>query len=120
MRNGDAASEHLKSRSSNCIEIADRAVRDDSHASERLQNIRVNFADKGAPARTRIDILNYYDPRRGHGKDVLPPVRSLVQIAAAFHWRVGRSNARGGRVANDRRQVVEDAANAGIGESGVG
>ena len=49
----------------------------------------------------------------------IPPIRPIVDVTAAFHRRVGGSDACRDRMTNDRREIFEDAMDRGIGEAGV-
>jgi len=86
------------SRTFNCVEVTHRAIRDNSHTTERLQNMRVNFADKGAEP--GLESTSWMTTMRGagHCENFLPPIRPIVRYTAAFHGRVGSSDTRRDRI----------------------
>src|SRR5579863_6968759 len=78
MRNRYATREEVKTERLDCRQITHGTIGDISDAFQGEADQSVHFANQGAGAWFRVDVLNHHDPWFGNGCNVAPPVHVLV------------------------------------------
>src|SRR5580704_2866078 len=121
MRYGYVSREHVEFRRANIGQVPHRTIRDDSDATEREENVRVNLADKCTEAWWVVHVLYHDDARSRNGKNLIPPIGAVVVVVGfvGFHARIGTTQTSRGRIPGHRGLILEDAPDSGVGKAGV-
>jgi hypothetical protein len=112
------SSKKLETSAPHLRQIADGTIRNNREAPQGTQNVCVHFTDERAQSGAFFYIFHDHNARRRDLQNGLPPIRPIVVIVAV-HGRDGCAHSRGGGVADGRREILENAPYAGVGESGI-